>query len=98
MRSFASSTLAEASARTATSNPARCASRAVWKTHISVAAPATSTFSTPKLPAAVVGEDDRRAASPGVFQEGHECGVSAPVALEQRVAVLVAEILEHVDE
>src|SRR5215203_5862872 len=48
--------------------------------------------------AAVVGVDDRRAASPGVLQEGDERGVPAPVALEQCVAVLVTEILEHVDQ
>src|SRR3954451_14211657 len=46
----------------------------------------------------VVRVDDRRAAGPGVFEEGNERGVPAPVAFEQSVAVLVTEILEHVDE
>lgn len=148
MPSFVSSRLAHASPRTKTSKPERRASSAVWKTHISVAAPATSTLSTPspastarnsvpskaesilekdwlavcgsdfgdelaRLPlldrladdlpglrvlTAVVRVHDRHSARPGLREKRHEDGVPTAIAFEQSVAVLVVEVLEHVDE
>lgn len=47
---------------------------------------------------AVVHVHDRYSPRPGLREERHEDGVPTAVAFEESVAVLVAEVLEHVDE